>query len=93
LNADSLDSAPPEVKKTPEKTLPASSTRRLASVMAGTFDEPVYAEKYAISLIWAAAASASSVRPCPTLTFQSPARPSRYSRPVASVTVAPRPFT
>jgi hypothetical protein len=77
LNADSFDSAPPEVKKTALKTFPASSTRRLASVMAGTLDEPVYAEKYAISRICAAAASASSARPCPTLTFQRPARPSR----------------
>ena len=42
--------------------------------------------------ICAAAASASSPRPWPTLTFHSPDSPSMYSRPSASRSIAPLPL-
>ena len=43
--------------------------------------------------ICAAAASASSLRPWPATTFHSPARPSIYSLPSASIRIAPSPLT
>ncbi len=45
LNADSFASAPPDAKNTPCMSSAASSTSRLASVMAGMLDEPTYPEK------------------------------------------------
>jgi len=60
--------------------------------MAGAEPKPPYAELKASVFICAAAASASSVRPYPTFTFHSDAKPSMYSRPSMSVRVAPLPL-
>jgi hypothetical protein len=45
LNADSLDSAPPEVKNTPCMFGYAMVMSLEASSMAGILDDPEYAEK------------------------------------------------
>src|SRR5262245_904484 len=89
----SVASAPPHVKKKRLIEGYMIAERRSASSIAREFELPAYPEQYANSVICLAAASASSRRPCPSTTFHSPDRPSRYSLPSASVNTAPSPRT
>ena len=63
------------------------------AAIAGMFDGAGVGREVGELLICSAAASASSSRPWPTLTFQRPDSPSMYSRPWMSLIVAPRPRT
>ena len=69
----------------------ASAATRSASRSAGSLAKSPKVWCAASVRICAAAASASSARPWPTLANQSPAVASRYSRPSASQTRAPSP--
>src|SRR5262245_65682289 len=89
----SVASAPPHVKKKRVIEGYIIAARRSASSIASAFELPAYPEQYANSFICLAAASASSLRPCPSTTFHSPDRPSRYSLPSASVNTDPAPRT
>ena len=64
-----------------------------ASSSAGSFENGSKQWYTAIALICAATASTISRRPCPTLTHQRLAMPSRYSLPWSSQTTAPSPRT
>ena len=74
--ADSVDSAPPLVKKNVLIEGYAISLIFSASAIAFSLVPPAYAEWNASVSICALAASPSSVRPWPMLTFHRPERPS-----------------
>ena len=71
LPAVSMDSPPPLVKNTFEARVGASSATRVASSSVGRVPRSAKLENAAISRICAEAASASSMRPWPTLQYQS----------------------
>ena len=81
------------MKKTAASGIGAIAATRAASSSTGSFESGPNVWKPASSRICAAARSAISARPWPTLQYQSDAVPSRYSLPCESQTRQPSPRT
>ena len=76
FHADSTASDPPEVKKMRLRSPGARSAKRAARATADGWALSQIG-KYASCFAWVAAASASSARPCPAFTTNSPDSASR----------------
>src|SRR5262245_39988019 len=93
LVALSIESEPPLVRNTFASGIGASCATRSASASVGALVRSPKVEYDASSAIWARAASAISLLPCPTLQNHSPAVASTYRLPSASQTCDPSPRT
>jgi AcrR family transcriptional regulator len=89
----SIESDPPLVRKTFASGIGAIDATREVSASVGGFVRSPKVEYEASSAICAPAASAISLRPCPTLQNHSPAVASTYLVPWASQTYEPSPRT